>query len=159
MGSEALPEVEIWTDGGCKPNPGPGGWGAVLKYGAHVKELSGAEAATTNNRMELTAAIAALSALKRPTRVLLHTDSQYVKEGITRWISGWVRKGWKTSTREPVKNFDLWQALLAAMAPHQVQWAWVRGHAGNAMNERADQLATAARQGNVMPVTSRPATS
>ncbi len=147
MASEhAAPEVEIWTDGGCRPNPGPGGWGVVLKYGAHLKELSGAEPATTNNRMELTAAIAALSALKRPSRVLVHTDSQYLQEGITRWLPGWVRKGWKTAARAPVKNADLWQALLAAMAPHQVRWAWVPGHAGNAMNERADALATAARE-------------
>jgi len=146
LAAEPLPEVEIWTDGGCKPNPGPGGWAAVLKYGEHVRELSGAEAATTNNRMELTAAIRALSALKRPSRVRLHTDSQYVKEGITRWLHGWVRKGWKTASREPVKNYDLWQALLAAMQPHDVHWAWVRGHAGNAMNERADQLATEARE-------------
>jgi ribonuclease HI len=145
LASDADGLVEIWTDGGCKPNPGPGGWAAVLRYGEHVRELSGAEGATTNNRMELTAAIAALSALKRPSRVVLHTDSQYVKDGITRWLHGWVRKGWKTANRDPVKNFDLWQALLAAQAPHQVQWEWVRGHAGNEMNERADQLATAAR--------------
>jgi ribonuclease HI len=141
--------VEIWTDGGCKPNPGPGGWAAVLRYGEHVKELSGAEPATTNNRMELTAAVQALSALKRPSRVVLHTDSQYVKDGITRWLHGWVRRGWKTANRDPVKNYDLWQALLAAQAPHQVQWEWVRGHAGDAMNERADALATAAREGQV----------
>ena len=158
MAADPLPEIEIWTDGGCKPNPGPGGWGAVLKYGEHRKELSGAEATTTNNRMELTAAIQALSALKRPSRVVLHTDSQYVKEGITRWLHGWVRKGWKTANREPVKNFDLWQALLAAMKPHDVHWAWVRGHSGNAMNERADELATAARDasaaaGTVIQVT------
>jgi ribonuclease HI len=148
--------VEIWTDGGCKPNPGPGGWAAVLKYGEHIRELSGAEPATTNNRMELTAAIKGLSALKRPARVLVHTDSQYVKEGITRWLSGWVRKGWKTANREPVKNFDLWQALLAAMAPHQVEWAWVRGHSGNPMNERADELATLAREACVTQVTHPP---
>lgn len=145
MASEAPPEVEIWTDGGCKPNPGPGGWAAILRFGAHEKELSGAEAATTNNRMELTAAIQALAALKRPARVRLHTDSQYVKDGITRWMHGWVRNGWKTAGKDPVKNFDLWQALLAAMKPHQVDWAWVRGHAGDPMNERADALATAAR--------------
>jgi ribonuclease HI len=158
LAADPLPEIEIWTDGGCKPNPGPGGWGAVLQYGEHRKELSGAEATTTNNRMELTAAIQALSALKRPSRVVLHTDSQYVKEGITRWLHGWVRKGWKTANREPVKNFDLWQALLAAMKPHDVHWAWVRGHSGNAMNERADELATAARDasaaaGTVIQVT------
>lgn len=149
MASDPGGVVEIWTDGGCKPNPGPGGWAAVLRYGEHVKELSGAEPATTNNRMELTAAVQALSALKRPSRVVLHTDSQYVKDGITRWLHGWVRRGWKTANRDPVKNYDLWQALLAAQAPHQVQWEWVRGHAGDAMNERADALATAAREGQV----------
>jgi ribonuclease HI len=142
----ALPEVAIWTDGGCKPNPGPGGWGAVLRYGEHERELSGAAPASTNNRMELTAAIEALSALKRPSRVTVHTDSLYLRDGITRWMTGWVRKGFRTAAREPVKNIDLWQALLAAMAPHQVQWEWVRGHAGDAMNERADRLATAARE-------------
>jgi ribonuclease HI len=138
--------VEIWTDGGCRPNPGPGGWGAVLRYGEHERELSGGAIASTNNRMEMTAAIEALSALKKPARVRVHTDSQYLKEGITRWLSGWVRAGWKTAGKTPVKNIDLWQALMAAMAPHQVEWAWVRGHAGDAMNERADRLATAARE-------------
>jgi ribonuclease HI len=145
MGSEPL--VEIWTDGGCKPNPGPGGWAAILRYGTVERELAGAEPATTNNRMELTAAIMALEALKRPSAVRLHTDSQYVKDGITRWISGWTRNGWKTASRDPVKNFELWQRLLLAAKPHQVEWAWVRGHAGDPMNERADALATAARDG------------
>lgn len=138
--------VEIWTDGGAKPNPGPGGWAAILSFNGHQRDLSGAEAATTNNRMELTAAAAALEALKRPCRVVLHTDSEYVKNGVTRWHTGWVRKNWRSSTGEPVKNVDLWQRLLAAASRHQVEWRWVRGHAGNAMNERADALATAARE-------------
>lgn len=146
MASEELTQVEIWTDGGCKPNPGPGGWGAVLRHGATVKELSGNDPATTNNRMELTAAIEALKALKRPCRVALHTDSEYVRNGISRWITGWVRNNWRNSAKEPVANMALWQALLAAAKPHQVEWHWVRGHSGNAMNERADQLATEARQ-------------
>jgi ribonuclease HI len=136
--------VEIWTDGGCRPNPGPGGWGAVLRFGDVVRELSGAAPATTNNRMELTAAIAALEALKRPCRVILHTDSEYVRNGITRWLTGWVRKSWKTAAGDPVKNMDLWARLLEAQKPHQVEWRWVRGHAGDAMNERADALANAA---------------
>ena len=144
MGSEALPEVEIWTDGGCKPNPGPGGWGAVLKYGAHVKELSGAEAATTNNRMELTAAIAALESLKRPCAADLYTDSRYVMDGITQWIHGWKQRGWKTASREAVKNADLWRRLDEARERHTVRWHWVRGHNGHDMNERADALARAA---------------
>ena len=136
--------VEIWTDGGCRPNPGPGGWGAVLVYKGVEKELSGYEAATTNNRMELTAAAAALEALKKPSKVIVHTDSEYVKNGITRWMTGWVRKNWKSSTGDPVKNMDLWRRLLDAEKPHQVEWKWVRGHAGNVMNERVDQLATEA---------------
>ena len=140
------PLVEIWTDGGCKPNPGPGGWGAVLRFGERERELSGAEPATTNNRMELTAAIAALEALTRPCQVVLHTDSEYLRNGITRWSTGWVRRNWRGSTGEPVKNIDLWQRLLAAAAGHRVEWRWVRGHAGDAMNEQADRLATAARE-------------
>ena len=141
MASEhAAPEVEIWTDGGCRPNPGPGGWGVVLKYGAHLKELSGAEPATTNNRMELTAAIEALRALKRPCRVRLITDSTYVKQGIETWIHGWKRNGWRTADKKPVKNADLWQALDQLAATHRVQWHWVKGHAGDAGNERADAL-------------------
>ena len=144
--SEAPQVVEIWTDGGCKPNPGPGGWGAILRFGAVERELSGAEAATTNNRMELTAAAAALEALKRPCRVILHTDSEYLRNGITRWHHGWVRKNWRNAAGDPVANMDLWQRVLSAAAPHTIEWKWVRGHAGDAMNERADQLATAARR-------------
>ena len=145
--SETPATVEIWTDGGCKPNPGPGGWGAILRFGAVERELSGAEAATTNNRMELTAAAAALEALKRPCRVVLHTDSEYLRNGITRWHQGWVRKKWRNAAGDPVANMDLWQRVLAAAAPHTIEWKWVRGHAGDAMNERADQLATAAMAG------------
>jgi ribonuclease HI len=141
-----MPQVEIWTDGGCRPNPGPGGWAAILRFGAAEKELSGAEAETTNNRMELTAAIRALEALKRPCRVTLHTDSEYVKNGITRWVKGWVRNDWRNSAREPVANMALWQRLLAAAEPHDVRWVWVRGHAGDPMNERVDRLATEARR-------------
>jgi len=135
--------VEIWTDGGCKPNPGPGGWSAILTFRNVVKELSGAEPETTNNRMELTAAAMALESLKRPCHVIVHTDSQYLRNGITRWSSGWVRKGWRSSTGDPVANIDLWKRILAAAKPHQIEWEWVRGHTGNTMNERADRLATA----------------
>jgi ribonuclease HI len=138
--------VEIWTDGGCKPNPGPGGWAAILTFRDVVKELSGAEAETTNNRMELTAAAMALESLKRPCHVVLHTDSQYLKNGITRWSTGWVRKNWRSSTGDPVANIDLWQRILAAAKQHRVDWNWVRGHDGNDMNERADRLATEARR-------------
>lgn len=133
--------VEIWTDGACSGNPGPGGWGAILVYGEKRKELSGAEPETTNNRMELQAAIAALSALKRPCRVVLHTDSQYVKGGITGWIFGWKKNGWRTADKKPVKNVDLWQALDEAIRRHEIEWRWVKGHAGNELNERADELA------------------
>ncbi len=133
--------VHIWTDGACSGNPGPGGWGAVLRYGDAEKELSGAEAATTNNRMELTAAIEALNALKKPANVKLHTDSKYVMDGVTKWIHGWKKKGWKTADNKPVKNEDLWRALEAAANRHNVEWQWVKGHAGDEMNERADQLA------------------
>ena len=143
----ARPEVEIWTDGGCKPNPGPGGWAAILRFRGRERELSGAERATTNNRMELTAAAEALEALTRPCRVVLHTDSQYVQNGITRWHTGWVRRNWRNAAGDPVANIDLWQRLLAAETQHSVEWRWVRGHSGDAMNERADQLATAAREG------------
>lgn len=136
--------VVIHTDGACSGNPGPGGWAAILNWRGHSRELSGASAATTNNIMELTAAIMALEALKRPSRVRLHTDSRYVMDGITRWIHGWKKNGWKTSAREPVKNAGLWQQLDAACAPHTVEWCWVRGHAGDPGNERADQLARAA---------------
>ena len=137
--------VEIWTDGGCKPNPGPGGWSAILRFGTIEKELSGYDPATTNNRMELTAAASALEALKKPCRVVLHTDSEYVRNGVTRWVHGWVRNNWRNAAKEPVANYELWQRLLAAAKPHQVEWRWVRGHAGDVMNERADKLATAAR--------------
>ena len=138
--------VEIWTDGGCKPNPGPGGWAAILRFRGVEKELSGAERISTNNRMELTAAATALEALKRPCSVILHTDSEYLQKGITQWLSGWVRRNWKNSTGDPVANVKLWQRLLAAASRHQVEWCWVRGHAGDVMNERADRLATAARE-------------
>ncbi len=137
--------VQIWTDGGCKPNPGPGGWAAILRFGEHERELSGSEAETTNNRMELTAALRALEALKKPCRIALHTDSEYLRNGISRWIHGWVRANWRNASKEPVKNLDLWQAILAAAKPHEIEWHWVRGHAGDPMNERADALATAAR--------------
>lgn len=134
--------VEIYTDGACRPNPGPGGWGAVLRYGAHERELSGGEAGvTTNNRMELTATIRALETLTRRSVVHLHTDSTYVRNGITRWMDGWKRRGWRTGTDQPVKNEDLWRALEAAAARHDVEWFWVRGHAGHPENERADELA------------------
>jgi ribonuclease HI len=137
-----LPHVIIATDGACKGNPGPGGWGAIMRFGNTCKELSGGEADTTNNRMELTAAIRALNALTRPCRVTLSTDSVYVKDGITRWIKGWQRNGWRNSAKQPVKNVELWQELLAAVAPHRIDWQWVKGHAGDPDNERADQLAS-----------------
>ena len=143
--SPARPRVQVWTDGGCKPNPGPGGWAAILRFGEAEKELSGADPATTNNRMELTAAAAALEALTKPCDVVLYTDSQYVQNGITRWHTGWVRKNWRNAAGDPVANMDLWRRLLAAAAPHKVDWQWVRGHAGDPMNERADALATVAR--------------
>ncbi len=133
--------VQIFTDGACSGNPGPGGWGAVLRSGDSEKELSGGEPETTNNRMELMAAISALEALKRPCRVELYTDSNYVKDGITRWIHNWRRNGWRTADRKPVKNADLWQRLDLLMGTHEVDWRWVRGHAGHVENERADQLA------------------
>ncbi|MFQ6017672.1 MAG: ribonuclease HI [Kiloniellaceae bacterium] len=133
--------VDIFTDGACSGNPGPGGWGAILRYRGVEKELSGAEARTTNNRMEMTAAIAALEALKRPSRVRLHTDSSYLKDGITDWIHAWRQRGWKTAGKKPVKNLDLWRRLEAAAACHQVEWRWVKGHAGHPENERADALA------------------
>jgi ribonuclease HI len=137
-----LAHVEIATDGACKGNPGPGGWGVLLRAGAHEKELSGGEALTTNNRMELMAAIRGLEALRRPSRVTLSTDSRYVMDGLTKWIKGWQRNGWKTADRKPVKNADLWQELLAASAPHRIEWVWVKGHAGHPDNERADRLAS-----------------
>jgi ribonuclease HI len=136
--------VEIFTDGACRGNPGPGGWAAILRAGSYEKELAGAEALTTNNRMEMTAAIMAFEALKKPSTVHLYTDSTYLKDGITKWIAGWKRKGWKTADRKPVKNVDLWQRLEAAAAPHRIEWHWVRGHDGHVENERADLLARAA---------------
>lgn len=136
-----MKEVEIYTDGACLGNPGPGGWGALLRHGEHEKELAGGEPDTTNNRMELLAAIRALEALREPCRVVLHTDSQYVQKGISEWIGGWQRRGWKTADGKPVKNDDLWRALLAAQKAHKVDWRWVRGHSGHVENERVDQLA------------------
>jgi len=133
--------VIIHTDGACKGNPGPGGWGAIIQFGERTKELSGGEPLTTNNRMELTAAIMALEALTRPCRIDLHTDSKYVMDGITGWIHGWKARGWKTADRKPVKNDDLWKRLDVARTRHEVKWHWVKGHAGHALNERADQLA------------------
>jgi ribonuclease HI len=134
-------EVQIFTDGACSGNPGPGGWGAVLRFSGRQKELKGGEAATTNNRMELTAAISALEALKRDCKVNLYTDSNYLREGITKWIHKWRRNGWRTAEKKPVKNAELWQRLDQALARHQIQWHWVRGHAGHVENERADALA------------------
>lgn len=136
--------VTIYADGGCRGNPGPGGWGVVLLAGEHEKELWGSEADTTNNRMELTAAIRALEALTRPATVLLHTDSQYLQKGISEWIHNWKRNGWRTADKKPVKNADLWQQLDQLSNQHRIQWFWVRGHAGHAGNERADRLANRA---------------
>jgi ribonuclease HI len=136
--------VEIWTDGACRGNPGPGGWGAVLRWDGHERELSGGERDTTNNRMELMAAIRALEALTRPCRVRLTTDSNYVRQGITEWLPRWRANGWRTAARKPVKNADLWQRLERAAADHDVEWRWVRGHSGHTENERADRLATTA---------------
>jgi len=138
-----LPEVEIFTDGACKGNPGPGGWGVVLRSNGKERELSGGEALTTNNRMELMAAIEALNALKRPCHVQLWTDSNYVRDGITKWIHGWRRNGWRTADKKPVKNAELWQALLDAAERHRIDWHWVKAHAGHPENERADALACA----------------
>ena len=147
------PAVEAFTDGACKGNPGPGGWGVVLRMGTHEKELSGGEPMTTNNRMELTAAIEALNALNRPCRVKLSTDSRYVMDGLTKWIFGWQKNGWRTADKKPVKNAELWQALLAAAKPHRVEWQWVKGHAGHPENERADRLASdAARAAGQSPM-------
>ena len=133
--------IHIYTDGACKGNPGPGGWGAVLEPGGKEREIFGGEPATTNNRMELTAVIEALAALRRPCRVILHTDSQYVQKGITEWINGWKARGWRTSAKEPVKNVDLWKKLDDVVRSHHIDWVWVKGHAGDAGNERADALA------------------
>lgn len=137
-----MPEwVEIFSDGACKGNPGPGGWGALLRFGEHEKEMFGGEAHTTNNRMELMAVIQALEALKRPVSVRVVTDSQYLRQGVTQWMARWKRNGWQTSDRQPVKNQDLWERLDRALADHQIEWRWVRGHAGHPENERADALA------------------
>ena len=137
-----LSKVQIATDGACKGNPGPGGWGAIIRYGKHEKELSGGERDTTNNRMEMMGAISALNALKRPCHVILTTDSNYVRDGITKWVHGWKRNGWRTAAKKPVANADLWQRLDAAAAPHDIEWRWVKGHAGDPDNERADTLAS-----------------
>lgn len=139
-----MQEVELFTDGGCRGNPGPGGWGALLRFGEFEKELKGSEPDTTNNRMELTAAIEGLKALKRPCKVTLTTDSQYVKNGVTQWMANWKRNNWRTAAKKPVKNQDLWQALDEALKPHDVTWAWVKGHAGHDENERVDELANLA---------------
>jgi ribonuclease HI len=156
------PHVVIHTDGACSVNPGPGGWGAILAFGDRVKELKGGEPHTTNNRMELMAAIAAFEALKRPCLVDLHTDSQYLRNGITTWINQWKRNGWRTADKKPVKNVDLWQRLDAVLAKHRVRWHWVRGHAGDAMNERADLLAregiAAVRAGAIGALSDKPPT-
>lgn len=136
--------IDIYTDGACRGNPGPGGWGALLLTGEHERELSGAESPTTNNRMELTAVIQALEALKRPVQARIFTDSEYVRRGITEWLAGWKKKGWLTAARKPVKNQDLWQALEAAASRHQLEWHWVKGHSGVPGNERVDELANRA---------------
>lgn len=141
MSDETKMTVEIYTDGACRGNPGPGGWGAVLRYNGHEKTLHGGEAQTTNNRMEMMAAIMAMESLTRPCTVKLTTDSKYVMQGITEWMANWKRRGWKTATNKPVKNVDLWQRLDQAIAPHQVRWHWVKGHSGHRENEMADQLA------------------
>ena len=141
-----MKHVEIFTDGACKGNPGPGGWGALLRMGHHEKELSGSDRATTNNRMELLGAIRALQALAEPCRVTLHSDSKYVLDGITRWIHGWQRNGWRTAARKQVLNADLWRELAEAEAPHTVEWVWVKGHDGHPENERVDALASAAAE-------------
>ena len=141
MSDVEKPAITIFTDGACSGNPGAGGWGAILIWGTHRKELNGGEADTTNNRMELMAAIAALEALKKPSEVNLHTDSNYMRDGITKWIFGWKKKGWRTADNSPVKNKDLWQRLEAAAARHTLHWHWLMGHAGHAENERADELA------------------
>jgi len=138
-----LPAVDIFTDGACRGNPGPGGWGALLRMGGKERELSGGEAPTTNNRMELMAAIESLKALNRPCRVQLYTDSVYVRDGITKWVHGWLKNGWRTADKKPVKNAELWQQLIEASAPHRVEWHWVKGHSGHVENDRVDALACA----------------
>jgi len=150
-----MDEVEIFTDGACSGNPGPGGWGAILRYRGVEKEISGGENPTTNNRMEMLAAITALEALKRPCTVQVYTDSQYLRDGITKWLPAWKARGWRTADKKPVKNVDLWQRLEAAAAPHEIEWHWVRGHSGHPENERADALARGAivalRSGEMQP--------
>lgn len=137
-----MKHVEIFTDGACKGNPGPGGWGAILRLNAHEKELTGSDPETTNNRMEMTAVIAALNALKEPCEVSLHTDSRYVIDGITKWIFGWQKRGWINASKKPVLNADLWREMLEAARPHKIKWIWVKGHDGHPENERVDQLAS-----------------
>ncbi len=144
MADPIVPSVEIATDGACRGNPGPGGWAAILRAGGREKVISGFAPSTTNNRMELTAALEALRALTRPAEITLETDSRYLVDGMTRWLPGWVRNGWKTAGKKPVANVDLWQALAEAAAPHRIRWLWVRGHNGHPLNERADALANAA---------------
>jgi ribonuclease HI len=139
-----LKRVEVFTDGACKGNPGPGGWGAILRLGRHEKEMSGSDPATTNNRMEMTAVLRALNALIEPCEVVLHTDSRYVVDGMTKWIHGWKKKGWVNASRQPVRNADLWHELIAAALPHRIEWVWVRGHNGHVENERVDRLASEA---------------
>ncbi|OYY68068.1 MAG: ribonuclease HI [Sphingomonadales bacterium 28-55-16] len=141
-----MKQLEIFTDGACKGNPGPGGWGAVIRYGKHEKEISGGDVDTTNNRMELSATIQALKILIEPCQVKLHTDSRYVIDGITKWIHGWQRNGWKNASKQPVSNIDLWHDLIEAAARHQVEWIWVKGHNGHPENERADRLASDAAE-------------
>lgn len=147
-----MKNVTIYTDGACSGNPGPGGWGAILQYGAATRELSGSEPSTTNNRMELLGVISALEALKRPCKVSVHSDSQYVVNAFNQhWVSGWLKRGWKNASKQPVKNVDLWKRLLAAMEPHEVTYVWVKGHAGHPENERCDALATAAADAPGLP--------
>jgi len=147
-----MKRIDIFTDGACKGNPGPGGWGAILRMGAHEKEMSGGEPETTNNRMEMMAVIEALNALKEPCDVTVHTDSRYVIDGMTKWLAGWLKRGWKNAAKQPVKNDDLWRAMMEAVAPHKVRWQWVKGHAGHAENERADRLASDAADEAGRPV-------
>ena len=140
--AQAMKRIDIFTDGACKGNPGPGGWGAILRMGSHEKEMSGGEAETTNNRMEMTAVIRALKALTEPCAVTIHTDSRYVIDGMTKWIEGWKRKGWVSASKQPVRNQDLWHDLIEAVLHHQIEWQWIKGHDGHPENERADKLAS-----------------
>ena len=143
-----MKQVEIFTDVACKGNPGPGGWAALLRLGRHEKELAGAESDTTNNRMELTAAIRGLQALTEPCSVTLYSDSKYVLDGITKWVAGWQKRGWKNASKQPVRNQDLWHELIAAALPHEIEWVWVKGHSGHAENDRVDELACAEAEAN-----------